>query len=440
MTRTLEHKKGGALSPAKGYKKTDFGWIPEDWGVIEFGEIADKNIRWSITGGPFGSDLKAEHYTDEGVRIIQLQNIGDGKFNNNYQIYTSEKKANELLGCNIYPGDLILSKMGDPVTRTCLIPDIHNRYVMGSDGIRLVPDKEKFDKTFVLSFINYSLFRKIAIAHSTGSTRQRIGLVDLKKLPFICPPLPEQQKIAAILSTWDKGIDTLNKLISEKEQLKKGLMQQLLTGKKRFAGFTEEWSRKMFTEICELIHGYQFRSNDFIKTSDGIKVVKIGNVGNGEFHTADCDMIAPSREQEFERFKIVNGDILMSLTGNIGRVVRVENVREILLQNYRVGKFVPHKNIDASFLTYVLSSPRTTFQLELLSNQAAQANFGKQDFNKVKVDVPSFLEQQRIAAVLSAADKEIALLRQELTNLTDQKKGLMQKLLTGEVRVKISVK
>lgn len=225
----------------EGYKQTKLGWIPKDWEEVNFNNIPDKSIKWSLTGGPFGSDLKSEHYLEEGVRIIQLQNIGDGSFQNKYKIFTSNDKADELKGCNIFPGDLILSKMGDPVTRTCVIPNHHERYLMGSDGIRLVPNEEEFDKDFVLTFINYSLFRNKAISHSTGSTRQRIGLSDLKKLPFLKPQLKEQKKIAKILTTWDKAIEKQEQLIAKKEALKKGLMQQLLTGKKRFPGFTDKW-------------------------------------------------------------------------------------------------------------------------------------------------------------------------------------------------------
>ena len=226
------------LEKKEGYKQTKLGLIPEDWDVCTFIDIADKKVKWSITGGPFGSNLKAEHYKEEGIRIIQLQNIGDGEFRDTSKIYTSTDKADELIACNIFPNEIILSKMGDPVARACNIPDTEKRWLMGSDGIRLVVDESQYDKRFVLDYINYSTFRNLAISRSTGSTRRRIGLVDLKKIPFIKLPLPEQQKIANILNTWDKAIATQEKLITQKQALKNGLMQQLLTGKKRFAGFT----------------------------------------------------------------------------------------------------------------------------------------------------------------------------------------------------------
>jgi type I restriction enzyme, S subunit len=206
--------------------------IPNTWRKVTLRETAAKE-KYSFTGGPFGSNLKAEHYIDEGVRIIQLQNIGDGHFNDRYKIFTTEEKADELISCNIYPGDIILSKMGDPVARACFIPNSAPRFLMASDGIRLKVNKSEFDPFFLLQQINSPIFRKIAIAHSTGSTRQRIGLDILRDLPILTPPLPEQEKIAAVLSAADEEISTLEKQLAAYKQQKLGLMQQLLTGKIR---------------------------------------------------------------------------------------------------------------------------------------------------------------------------------------------------------------
>lgn len=216
-----------------GYKHTALGWIPKSWEVIPFHEVADKKIKWSFTGGPFGSNLKASDYTDTGVRIIQLQNIGDGEFLNNYKIYTSEKKADELLSCNIYPGEIIISKMGDPVGRACIIPETEKRFLMASDGIRLVPDREKFDTYFVFCFINYYLFRQSVIKSSTGSTRQRIGLDDLRYLDFVAPPLDEQRNISKLLKFAERERQLLLDKAEALKFQKKGLMQVLFTGKKR---------------------------------------------------------------------------------------------------------------------------------------------------------------------------------------------------------------
>ena len=140
------------------------------WTEIKLINIADRYVKWSFIGGPFGSNLKSSDYVEKGIRIIQLQNIGDAKFKNKYKIFTSKEKADELLANNIYPGDIILSKMGDPVGRACLIPDIHQRYVMCSDGIRLVVDEKEHSKYFIYSLINDKRFRSSIEEAATGST------------------------------------------------------------------------------------------------------------------------------------------------------------------------------------------------------------------------------------------------------------------------------
>ncbi|MEZ8550591.1 restriction endonuclease subunit S [Vibrio splendidus] len=203
-----------------------------EWGEVRLIDTANKE-KYSFTGGPFGSDLKSSDYTESGVRIIQLQNIGDGCFHNSYKIFTSEEKADELSSCNIFPEDIIISKMGDPVARATLIPDFHHRYVMASDGIRLAVDKHRFNNSFVLEVINFESFRNTALSKSTGSTRKRIGLTDLKNIKLRAPQLIEQKKIASVLTAADKEIELHQTKLAHFKQEKKALMQQLLTGKRR---------------------------------------------------------------------------------------------------------------------------------------------------------------------------------------------------------------
>lgn len=198
------------------------------WKKINLLDVIDRKIKWSFIGGPFGSNLKSSDYTSDGIRIIQLQNIGDGQFNNDYKIFTSIEKADELLSCNIYSGDIIMSKMGDPVGRACLIPNFHNRYVMCSDGIRLVVDEKKYDKYFIYSLINSPHFRALIEKNSTGSTRKRIGLDVLKKLSIVVPEKKEEQKkIGECLSLLDTQIEAEIKRFNFLTNHKKGLTQKL---------------------------------------------------------------------------------------------------------------------------------------------------------------------------------------------------------------------
>jgi len=229
-----EHKKGlmQNLFPQNGEKvpKYRFAEFVNDgeWVEKTLIDTADKKVKWSFTGGPFGSNLKASDYTSKGFRIIQLQNIGDGEFNDEYKIYTSEEKANELLSCNIYSDEIILSKMGDPVGRACIIPDNLKRCVMASDGIRLVVNEKKYSKYFIFSLINSKRIREAIEKKATGSTRKRIGLDELKAIDLMIPESKtEQQKIADCLSSLDELIFAQTQKIEQLKLHKKGLIQGL---------------------------------------------------------------------------------------------------------------------------------------------------------------------------------------------------------------------
>ncbi len=214
--------------------RTRIGGYQSTWRTVSLIEVADKRAKNSFVGGPFGSSLTASEYTTSGVQILQLQNIGDGHFRSDYAIYTSAKKADELSTNNIFPGDILIAKMGDPVARACIAPAYAERYVMASDGIRLSVDRDRFSPLLVKELINQPTFRAAAEAVSTGSTRKRIALGALRKLQLVLPSeLAEQQAIATALSDVDTEIDALRSRLEKARLIKLGIMQELLTGRTR---------------------------------------------------------------------------------------------------------------------------------------------------------------------------------------------------------------
>ena len=190
------------------------------------------------------------------------------------------------------------------------------------------------------------------------------------------------------------------------------------------------WEKQKLSDIINLIHGYQFRTNDF--TENGIAIIKIGNVNGTTLDLSGLSYISKDRFEEFKQYELNEGDILMSLTGNIGRVVEVSNLPFKVLQNYRVGKFeaVDSNIIFKKYIKFLLSSNIVLDRLEKLSNQSAQANFGKQDMDKIFVSLPPLEEQKKIADILSTVDKKIAFVEENINATEELKKGLMQKLLT----------
>lgn len=210
------------------------GEIPEDWELRNL-EVVAKDNRYSITGGPFGSDLKNEEYTEHGVRIIQLQNIGVGEFCDDYKIYTSEEKADYLFSSNIYPGEIIIAKMADPVARACIVPNTADRFIMASDGIRLEVDNDRFITKFIEYSINSKYFNYQAELNSTGTTRLRIGLTTLKKLKLLLPQLTEQVEIVEYLESYNKiFLEIFEKLSLQIQKLKEyrqSIISEAVTGK-----------------------------------------------------------------------------------------------------------------------------------------------------------------------------------------------------------------
>jgi type I restriction enzyme S subunit len=191
------------------------------------------------------------------------------------------------------------------------------------------------------------------------------------------------------------------------------------------------WKGSKLSEIVDLEHGFQFRKEDF--TDSGIPVIKINNIIGNDLNLDNLSFIEPSRLEEFSRFLIKKNDILMSLTGNIGRVIEVGLIQRDFVQNYRVGKFVPvnRNELYNRYIKYLLSSPLVLSQFFKFSNQSAQANFGKQDMDKVWVAIPTSLpEQQKIAEILSTVDAKIEIVDQQIAETQELKKGLMQQLLT----------
>ncbi|MBM7544480.1 type I restriction enzyme S subunit [Weissella beninensis] len=226
-----EQKKGflQKMFPKQGAKVPElrFAGFTEDWVQRKLIDVKNNEDRYSYTGGPFGSDLKSSDYTEIGVRIIQLQNIGDGKFVNDYKIYTSEEKARSLNSNLIYPGEIIIAKMANPLARATILPKIEPKYLMASDGIRLKINTDYFDNYYILTLINSDVFRKEALNNSTGTTRKRIGLVTLGNLPMMIPSFEEQQKIGSFFKQLDDTIALHQRKLDLLKEQKKGFLQTM---------------------------------------------------------------------------------------------------------------------------------------------------------------------------------------------------------------------
>lgn len=189
-------------------------------------------ISNEMVDGPFGSNLKTEHYTTERqVRIIQLSNIGEAGWNNANVKYTTFSHAAELQRCIVQPGSILIAKMM-PAGRAIICPDNEKSYILGSDVVKVVPNSSVDSRYLV--YATKSRFYLDQIADDTqGSTRARTSVSKLRKTAILFPEKDEQIAIADILSEMDMEIAALEGKIAKYRQIKQGMMQQLLTGKIR---------------------------------------------------------------------------------------------------------------------------------------------------------------------------------------------------------------
>lgn len=327
--------------------------------------------------------------------------------------------------------------MGDPVARACKIPNTEKRWVMGSDGIRLVVDESQYDKRFVLDYINYSIFRNLAISRSTGSTRRRIGLVDLKKIPFVKLPLVEQQKIAEILSTWDKAIAAQEKLIAQKQALKKGLMQELLTGKKRFAGFEGDWEEVKLEDVCDVKGKYGIGAAAVEFSKDLPRYLRITDIDDNGNYSPEKEVSVSAKD--WKDYVLEEGDIVFARTGNTtGKSYLYQERDGVLVYAGFLIKFRPIPNkLNVDYLKFFTQTIPYWNWVKTMSVRSGQPGINSKEYGKLKLEVPSIEEQAKIVSLFKSKEKEIETYQTYVKELKNQKQGLMQQLLTGEKRVEI---
>ena len=354
--------------------------------------------------------------------MIRTTNFESKNFSENF-IYVDKHAYEYLKKSKVYPNDLIMNKIANPGT-VYFMPNIGKPVSLGMNLFLLRIDKSKADPYFVYSFLRQN--EDYVKSFASGSTTKTITKDDVRKLRVYSPPLPEQIKIAEILSTWDNAINTVQKLLANSQQQKKALMQQLLTGKKRFAGFEEEW--------------------DFLKASEIFKPVSKRNNGEADLlavtqdqgilprHLLDRRVVMP--EGNTEGYKLVEkGNFVISLRSFQGGI-EYSNYRGLVSPAYTI--LDAHCQIVNEFYRHYFKSYNFIGHLAVA---VVGIRDGKQisysDFSFIKLPNPLLEEQQKIAAVLTTADQEIDNLRAQLSHLEKEKKALMQQLLTGKRRVKV---
>lgn len=410
-------------------KQTEIGLIPDDWEVKEFNQVATL-----INGRAYSQSelLKQGKY-----KVLRV-----GNFGTNDTWYYSNLELPEKQYCN--KGDLLYCW-------SCT----YGAYIWNEDDTIYHYHIWKIQTNNADKFyLKYILNNDIAsqMSNSNGSTMAHITKGFLEKRRFVFPPFEEQQRIAKALSDVDALINTTEKLIQKKKNIKQGTMQNLLTGKKRIPGFgpqtkspaykqtelgpiPEDWEVKLLGEICDLINGD--RSSKYPKddemVSNGIPFINAGHLKEGAVDFDEMDYITRNHYQSLSGAKIREGDILFCLRGSLGKNALVDFNDGAPASSLCV---IRHKTINEKLLFQIINSSLFEKQIIDANSGSSQPNLSAKEVSNFLIPIPTSKEEQTaIANVLSSMDKEIEILNTKLEKYRNLKTAMMQQLLTGKIRL-----
>jgi type I restriction enzyme S subunit len=437
MTRTI--------NISQAYKVSQQETVPKEWKVRKLGDIFFQLGNFSFSRDQMTDEqqkLSYIHYGD--IHLNKEKDSVDLKKDKLPFIFDGLIKKERLVD-PAFPylknGDIILADASedyDGIGKSWEIIDTDNHKVIS--GLHTITLRGHTNEIAV-GFGRY-LFKNTKSAISLKQVAQgtkvySISYNHISKLEVLVPPLPEQQKIAEILSAWDKAIDIQTRLIAYLQIRKRALMQQLLTGKKRLKGFSEDWKKVKLGEIGVLFKGVGV-PKDKITTSDGYKCLTYGDLYTKYDITITgvksyIDDITANQSQEIEY-----GDICFAGSGetkeDIGRcAVFVDDIK-----GYAGGDIIilRPKGVNPITLSYILNSEYVVRQKSSIGQGHSVVHIYPYQLEQVMIYLPTFKEQNAISEILTTADREIDLAKQKLSYLRTQKQGLMQQLLTGKKRVR----
>ena len=394
-------------------------FYPSDWTEYRF------NNLFEFEGG---MSISRSKLSEEGICYLHYGDIH--KSSDNYidveKNYDSIPKLNESIE-NIKEkyilndGDIVFADASEDyegIGKSVVVVNKSNiPFVSGLHTIVARDKSNLLDNGYKRFFLSDWNIRKQIMLIATGISVYGISKENLKTIRVVLPQINEQRKIASILSTWDKAIELKEKLIEQKKELKKGLMQKLLTGEVRLPGFNGEWKTVKLSKVVRKIKG---------------KAVEY--LDNGKFPVIDMDYL------ESEIFKNYTNDATV-LTNKNDVILLWDGSRAGMaftgVEGVVGSTFVKLECISINNIFLQKHLEMNEQKIQRLREGSGIPHVPKDFLNYYKIKLPPLKEQEAISNVLSKMDKDLELLTKEILCLKQQKKGLMQLLLTGKVRVQV---
>jgi len=414
-----------------GYKLTEVGVIPEDWGVFTIGKTVTL-----VNGRAF----KPSDWKTHGLPIIRIQNLNDPMASYNYYEGDVEERY------YVNNGDILFAWSGTKESSFGARMWRGQTAILNQHIFRVIPNEAKLSSQYVLLALKRfqeDIERK---SHGFKSSFVHIRKSDLESTFLAVPPLPEQRSIATVLSDMDALLRSLDQLIAKKRDLKQATMQQLLTGKKRLPGFGEGKGYKQtqvgvipedwdWCQISKVSIGHKqgyYTKDRYVE--NGTQLVRITDLYNPRIDFEAMPMLHIS-DKDFEQYKISKGDFLFARSGAIGRYGIVNEDINAIFGSYIIRFNFDRNKLLNNFFGYLFETQMIWRQLLSITQGSSNININAGNIKALTIPLPDTEEQHTIATVLSDMDTELVALEQRRDKTRALKQGMMQELLTGRTRL-----
>lgn len=396
----------------------------DEWSHSKLADVASKKIVYGI--------VQAGAQDDEGIPYIKSSDVG-----RSIQPPSLSKTAlaihQKYNRSTVHPGDIIFSLRGNTGATSIVPSDLPEANL--TQGTARIAVGAEFDNRFVRYVLASDIAMRQVLAVAKGSTFTEVSLDALRKITIPHPPLPEQRKIADILSTWDQAIEKTEALLSNARTQKRALMQQLLTGKRRFPEFEgQPWKVVRLGDVAT-IDAKSLGS----KTPDDFEFsyISLSNVVPGRV-VGPLDRHAYGEAPSRARRIVQRGDLLVStVRPNLMGFARVTQTHSDCIASTGFAVVTPKKAAIGSYLYHYLFSHHMKSQVHALVVGSNYPAINSSDVKKLKINLPPLGEQKLIGEALDNCDVQCDHLTDNLSKLRTEKKALMQQLLTGKRRVVI---
>ena len=417
-----------------GYKQTEVGVIPEDWEVHTLRSClsAPPNYEINAPAVPFSYALPTY------IRITDITE--DGRFSSKTPASIKHPDAENYY---LSVGEIVFARTGASVGKSYLYKNEDGKLVFAGFLIRVRPDVNKLVPTFLAEYIKTGPYWNWVRLMSMRSGQPGINGAEYGQLPIPLPPtLAEQSAIATALSDADALIQSLERLIAKKREIKQGAMQELLTGKKRLPGFGGEWELKRLEDYGSCFRGVSYDPKadlHFYDTNETVRLLRANNIHKGSVNIRDVQYVH-RRRVATEQIMQLDDILICMASGSKLLVGKAASFDVDDGHDYTFGAFMgcfrtlsPATN--SIYLAQLCQTKRFRDHISMILSGSSINNLRPNDIESVEFLIPDRIEQTAIATVLSDMDAEIAALDSKLTKARQIKGGMMQELLTGRIRL-----